>query len=568
MIKRINFYKFNIASYLNIILLFFLLCSTLFLSSTLFFDKEILIKQYSFVFGSILFSLVAFYRNRNNSIAITLLDIFLLILFVYVLINNRLRGIGVCKNEIIFSCFIILYISFKIEKPTQRLYTYIAVLSLCQSLLGIVQYFTSDSVMSIRLVGNYDNPAGLALSLVACLPICISLINNSDIRQRVLGVLSTSIALLAILLSTSRTGIISALLIIGICFKNKQIKRLLLILYFIVAIVLLILKWDSALGRFFIWRNTLKIISDSLLFGKGQGGFLSSYMLYQADYFVENPSSKYSMLADNISHPLNEYLLFMVQYGLVGSIILIILVYVVVRSVSKVRKVEVCSIGLCAMAICALFSYPLRYPFILIMIAYSLANISIEPIAFIKNSLIIRIACLVPCICIILFSVLSLKFEAKWNHIFKNIESLSNEETCLLYEDLNSSDYKTPLFLYNYAAVLNMRNEYEHSIHILNECVKFLNDYDVQILYADNHHKLGHYAEAEYYYKLSHMMVPNRFYPLYELMILYGDIGDFDGQFLIANKLLIKESKVDSPAISYIRNKADKIVKVLSVNSN
>ena len=39
---------------------------------------------------------------------------------------------------------------------------------------------------------------------------------------------------------------------------------------------------------------------------------------FRVIHFSEHPDSPYVMLADNIAHPFNEYLLLTVNYGLVG----------------------------------------------------------------------------------------------------------------------------------------------------------------------------------------------------------------------------------------------------------
>jgi hypothetical protein len=48
-----------------------------------------------------------------------------------------------------------------------------------------------------------------------------------------------------------------------------------------------------------------------------------------------------------------------------------------------------------------------------------------------------------------------------------------------------------PLFLYNYAAELNYIGRYEESLMITEECRLGWNDYDVQMLLADNLENTG-----------------------------------------------------------------------------
>ncbi len=57
------------------------------------------------------------------------------------------------------------------------------------------------------------------------------------------------------------------------------------------------------------------MIKDKPIVGHGIGAFEAHYMEYQASYFERHPDSKYTMLADNVKHPFNEFLLVGVQLG-------------------------------------------------------------------------------------------------------------------------------------------------------------------------------------------------------------------------------------------------------------
>ena len=61
------------------------------------------------------------------------------------------------------------------------------------------------------------------------------------------------------------------------------------------------------------------------IIGHGHRGFEREYMLRQADFFREHPDSEYAVLADEIRHPLNEFLYVWVNYGVAAPVALLLL---------------------------------------------------------------------------------------------------------------------------------------------------------------------------------------------------------------------------------------------------
>lgn len=101
------------------------------------------------------------------------------------------------------------------------------------------------------------------------------------------------------------------------------------ILYTIVAIMLTAgsltlyhFKKDSADGRMLIWTVTSNIIKDYPIFGVGQDMFKAHYMDYQADYFNNNPNSKYEMVADDNRYVFNEFLNTWTENGIIGLLLI------------------------------------------------------------------------------------------------------------------------------------------------------------------------------------------------------------------------------------------------------
>lgn len=119
---------------------------------------------------------------------------------------------------------------------------------------------------------------------------------------------------------------------------NKRIKTVgsgTLIIAILVG--LYFVKKDSADGRILIWQCSAHMFADKPLLGYGIGGFQREYMLYQAEYFRNHPGSSFIMLADIVKHPFNEYLLFLVEKGLMGGLILGFLFSILFGNTVKIR---------------------------------------------------------------------------------------------------------------------------------------------------------------------------------------------------------------------------------------
>lgn len=122
------------------------------------------------------------------------------------------------------------------------------------------------------------------------------------------------------------------------------------------------------------------------------------------------------------------------------------------------------------------------------------------------------------------------------------------------YDKMKPQMQHNPLFLYNYAAELNYVGRYEESLILAEECIMIMNDYDVQMLLADNLFNLNNYDEALIRYETAHNMCPNRFVPLFQLFQIYKKLGDTTMMKSIGNVILNKKIKIPSHQIDMIIN--------------
>jgi O-antigen ligase len=437
----------------------------------------------------------------------------------------------------------------------------VIVLCTLQALYGTFQYLgIFPSVNGFRVTGSFDNPAGFAASLCAGLPFLFCFCFEKKPLLKYLSIVAVACVTLAVVLSASRAGMLSlaAVYVSAFIYRFRPGKKT--VIAGTMAIILLLSglyywKKDSADGRLLIWRCSWEMIKDKPLFGFGYGGFKASYMNFQAKYFVTHPDSEYVMLADNVRHPFNEYLLLAVNFGLLGLLVLFMLFYQLwkIHKRHPSKPLPLCMAYCCLLSIgvFALFSYPLKYPFVLIMGLLSLyiCGCFRKPLLLIKKTVMTGAILLV---CYLTFDRMFV--EIKWNRTAR--QSLLGKtkqmlpEYRLLHDKLRMND----LFLYNYTAELNIAKRYDESLEIARECERLLADYDLQMLMADNYKQLKRYREAERHYTKASYMCPVKLMPLYGLVNMYQEEGKETEALSLANTILRKKIKVPSVTVSKIRN--------------
>ena len=455
------------------------------------------------------------------------------------------------------------------------IYTPIAVL-LCVWCGGQLVGWIPSFHNTLRISGPFDNPAGISVSLSLLLPFTLYKIEHKNKWERVLGIIISAIIIFFVLKSGARAAIIAITLISGIYITrwikirtNVQFSSVHYFLMFAVGIMLFtglyLMKKDSADGRILIWKCTEQLIEDKPVFGFGRNGFTANYMNKQALYFTKYPNSKYAMLADNIRQPFNEYLKITVEYGIAGFILVsLILFYPLYHSRNNTSRVLFAvRLSLLAIATCAMFSYPFNYPFVRIMLvmllSYLLASGNDCKIE-IANNLFVKSLTLLISTGLISAAVFQGIHEREWHTIAH--KSLSGQTIKMLprYSSLYTHMQHNDLFLYNYAAELNVAGLYDESYKIARECNSLWADYDLQMLMADNCLQLQQYDKTESHLKKAAAMCPVKFMPLYRLAELYMETGRKNEAMILAQIVEEKDVKIPSSVISSIKIKMKNFV--------
>ncbi|MDD7303061.1 MAG: O-antigen ligase family protein, partial [Prevotellaceae bacterium] len=314
-------------------------------------------------------------------------------------------------------------------------------------------------------------------------------------------------------------------------------------------------------GRVLIWLVSLKMISEKPFCGWGEYGFSSSYMRTQAIFLKDFPEGRISYLADNISHPFNEFLLVCINYGVIGLVILLFMITVLAKQIvsGQITHKSLYLAILSTLIVLSMFSYPFTVPIIWLTSTFLICSVICN---YCMNSSPMRI----PMVSLLAFTILLLLFQNR--HIYhvwqwQKIQTSSSpiEVTHKQYQRLHSHLDRNPSFLYNYGAWLHYNGYHQESLCVLSECVKTYDDYNVELLIADNYRELGKTKKAIEIFEYANAMIPCRFLPLYHEMKTHEANEDYDSAIRIAKKIVSKPIKIEhSASVKKIIHEAEDVI--------
>lgn len=405
---------------------------------------------------------------------------------------------------------------------------------------------------------TFDNPSGFSVVLSLNFPFVL---HRFLMKFRFQELILLILIIMSLLFVKSRSGIVTIIIVCGfmLCIIYnywKPSKRSIFACICIglsIFFILLWLKSDSTLGRFFIYWQSLKLVSKYLFLGGGFYGFTSQYMKTQADYFNHNSESMFENFAGQIMHPLNEYIAIVIDFGIVAILLLILIIWQILKNWDS-RRIIIYSYFL-SVFIQSLFTYTFRYPYVWFTMLFCLSLLAREPSKTIKFTIPLRSITFFACILMTYGIVKDVRFESEWYNAMKD-----NKNKLLSYQQLEKNWSGNPFFLYNFAAVLYCEMEYEKSNLYLNKYSKYVADYNAELMMAENYYSLGDYENACHYFNYAHFMCPSYFMPLRGLLRTYKKISRLHEADIIADMILRKKTKIDSYTVRAIKTEANKYI--------
>lgn len=128
------------------------------------------------------------------------------------------------------------------------------------------------------------------------------------------------------------------------------------------------------------------------------------------------------------------------------------------------------------------------------------------------------------------------------------------------YYELLPYEVDNPQFLFDFAKTLRENKRYRDSNAILRMGVQVSADPMFYVLQGNNYRDEGFYDYAEKAYKKACSIMPNRLYPLYQLMLMYSDNKEIHKAKTVAEQIIELKPKVQSPATDEMKQKANQVI--------
>ena len=438
----------------------------------------------------------------------------------------------------------------------------IAVWSTIESLLAILQKLgcISSNHPMFDVTGSFGNPGPLggllAVGLLVNAVFLYDGIKRKSYRYSIAYAMFSLLVVVGLWLSQSRAGWMAVwtggfFLLCSSMYRRMYRKRFYLCLFSLFIFFLLFFAWayllkkNSADGRLLIWLNTWHMVLDNPLCGLGTGGWLSNYMHYQAEYFMQHPDSSYLMLADNVAYPYNEYLLLLAEHGIIGLLCLVFFWAAILlhKNNGKVEKALLLSF-----MTFAFFSYPSSVFALQILFVVMLGMVKSHPIC--QCTHYVRVTRMATGLLMVLLISLSIHSAYIYHRVYGNIQTLiegKNVDTSLRLLDglLPYFRYNSKL-MYFYSIACVERQLAENKLPILEETLRLIPTSELFCDIGDVWKERGNFSKSESCYMKAMNMVPSRLTPKYKLFHLYKSYGMRKEALILRDNILETPLKKES----------------------
>lgn len=417
------------------------------------------------------------------------------------------------------------------------------------SLAGIAAVFLADNA----------NTSVYAMGITLSVPSMLYLAGTGRRGMKALLYIAFIICFIAVAESGSRTGIIAmSLSAVYILSGHLRLRKRYAFTAGIAAVLVLstllfFVKRDSSNGRAFILRNTAAMIAEKPA-GWGEKGFEANYMLRQAEYFRSNEDVTSAMLANDIKHPLNEFLYITVNHGIHTLLFVVAAVVALITMLYKEDSRE----GRCFLHFIALlllwcsFSYPFSVSFVPVMLlAYLPALPGAGQLRSKKSLRYVAVPML------LIYGGIELRAfndEREWNNAIVEYRKGNVEVAMQLFDRWEELHIDKGRMLFSLATVEYNNKDYAKCIEVCKKCSDNLASYDLEFILANSYLFTGNNEKALEHFSIAHDMCPNRFVPLYKQFKIYKAQGDTSRMINIGNEILTKKIKVHSRKIDIILN--------------
>ena len=426
--------------------------------------------------------------------------------------------------------------------------------------LGIIQVINGISRHYLYLLtGSFQNPGPYSAFLMLGAVIGLTWLQETEKEWQKKLIMGVTGLIFVILPSTwSRAAFVSLGIVLLLIFRNSywRWRWFIWVGCIAVGIIFYFIKQGSADGRVLIWTSALTTWQHHPWVGVGIGGFYHASANGVAELYANNPSSSLFASGGVTDYAFNDLLKVLVEQGIIGVVFCVVAIGYTLYLLWQHSKPLF--YGMLSLLIFSMFSYPfelLPYRIITVMVAAWVASVHSQ-----QSDGRVRYGWLVFSLLLFLPSYLIAKqVQTRYNadRDYQMFAGMVNEAFIKDYYELLPLESDNPRFLFDFGKTLRTHGRYNDSNDMLRQGTLVSADPMFYVLMGNNYKDMGYPDFADESYKKAFSVMPNRIYPLYQLMQLYKKNGDVGKAKAYAKRIISFKEKIISPATKQIKGEAE-----------
>lgn len=518
------------------------------------------------VLGLLLIAVVLHLLTRGNRLRWNWVDVLVAMWMIYVMGRVWMGGEYACGTEFLKMIGMgLLYATLRGIFAWSKLSPvyFIGGLMLCgvyETALGMWQLVSGVSRHSqYLLTGNFQNPGPYSAYLMMA-----AVIGWGWTQELIEGRLRTAVwcmtAFMLLLLPAtwSRAALVAVGTIALWLYRQKYWKYrwTVWICVVVFAVGFYLAKQGSADGRILTWTASLTAWWHKPWLGVGMGGFRVACADGVAELYREHPTSWLFTSGGVTDFAFNDFLKVLVEQGLVGALLCVATAVLVMKKLYNASRPLF--YGLLSLFIFSMFSYPfelLPYQIILVLLSAFAASHVDEDEETIHRKLgwVMLLLVLVP---IAFFVAKEMQRRHETDKEVKMFSGMHHEAFINDYYELKPLEMDNASFLFDFGKTLREAKRYNDSNAVFRQGTQVSSDPMFWVLIGNNYRDMQCYQEAEEAYQKAFAIMPNRLYPLYQLMRLYEETGDVEAMRRTAREIMALQPKIKSPATEAMADSA------------
>lgn len=545
------------------------------------FDRQRTSSIISVAYLTVLFGLFIFSIIKKRTLQIRVPDV-LIVTYSLFAFSRGLGGFNINQLGDVVLILIYIYVRFAGHFDYRYLYAAVLFSTLTLSFYGYLQYFGVLPTFheDYSITGPFYNPAPYGALICFFISIMITIATkNVQKYYRYTSLIFICFSMPALILSNSRAAWMTCLIAITIIIVSKYKIRIrnfsnlnknilnisIFFIFIILSLSLYHIRPDSVKGRIFIWKIASKMIIANPVIGIGYNGVQANYMNYQYEYFKqEKGNDTEKSLAGNVVSVYNEPIRIMIEYGLVGFILYVLIIYFVLfRTTTQSAISQAAKMVIIDYIILGMFSYPNRIFSLQVVLIMALACLLNEQKRCGKSLYISKIRQIIAKYIFITISLLLFVNIILFHYSYQKFQCiLKNRSVEISYnlDNLNfiiTNDY---LLLVNYCIIVKDIAEESSLLEKLNKAILLSPSSILYRMKGDYLYQKENYIEAEEAYWKAHYMVPSNLLMQIKLVRLYIKLNKITEAKELARSFLQERAKSNGIDTFVLRREMQQII--------